>query len=106
MLADQYKKLAGYLRELWPDQAKRPWIIGPDENPDGIWLHEFLAAADGVVDAVTYHQYSVRADTFSIWSRFVVSLTWKASPCRALAATRTCRRRLSRPSTGTTPRIP
>ena len=28
VLAAQYKKLAGYLRELWPDEAKRPWIIG------------------------------------------------------------------------------
>jgi len=26
----RYKKLAGFLRELWPDKTTRPWIIGPD----------------------------------------------------------------------------
>lgn len=46
------------LDQLWSNATARPWIIGPDENPDGVWLHDFLQASDGVVRAVTYHQYS------------------------------------------------
>ena len=58
VLAAQYRKLSGMIDRLWPNVTARPWIIGPDENPDGKWLHEFLQASGGVVRAVTYHQYS------------------------------------------------
>ena len=60
-LAAQYKRLGRMLNMLWPgdrDASHRPWIIGPDENPDGKWLDQFLQASGGVVQAVTYHQYS------------------------------------------------
>eukprot|EP01051_Picozoa_sp_SAG22_P021563 SAG22_NODE_4810_length_1159_cov_0.972642_1_plen_306_part_00 len=57
-LASQYKRLDHILKTQWPNANSRPWIIGPDENPDGIFLDAFLQASGGVVQAVTYHQYS------------------------------------------------
>ena len=73
VLAAQYMTLAAFLRELWPAEASRPWIIGPDENPDGVWLHEFLQACNGTVDAVTVQALPGRLSGLSIHHYSIVN---------------------------------
>jgi heparanase 1 len=57
VMAEDYVTLRNMINEMWPDPSSRPWLIGPDENPDGDYLKDFLQGAGHVINASTYHVY-------------------------------------------------
>ena len=58
--------LSGVLRELWPDPAQRPALVGPDADGAGNspsplemvdYLSQFVGVRAGDLSAVTHHEY-------------------------------------------------
>jgi len=65
------------VHSLWPhDDGSRPYIIGPDENPNGTWLNQFLSKVDGAVDVITYHQYSGFGGDSNLSKQLLTSAFW------------------------------
>lgn len=57
--ASCYNEVRALINDMWPDESKRPLLVGPDLNPRPDWLSQFLQALDSpdTVDAVSYHMY-------------------------------------------------
>ncbi|XP_065843791.1 uncharacterized protein [Oscarella lobularis] len=56
-MADDYITIRQMINELWPDSSTRPWLIGPDENPNEDFLKKLLQKAGYAMNASTYHIY-------------------------------------------------
>jgi len=55
--AKDFHTLHKIFMEIWPNPARRPKLIGPDEVASPSFLMEFLKYAGDVVDVATWHMY-------------------------------------------------
>ncbi|XP_065189254.1 uncharacterized protein LOC135819881 [Sycon ciliatum] len=55
-LGEDFNTVRGYINELWPDEATRPLLVGPD-TASTPWMKTFFGTAGKSLNASTFHTY-------------------------------------------------
>ena len=55
-LGEDFLTIRGYINDLWPDEATRPILVGPDTAAVS-WIQSFLETAKTGLNATTFHTY-------------------------------------------------
>jgi len=56
-----FNQFASVIREVWPEETKRPRMIGPGSTFEPIPFAQFLAITRGNLDIITHHFYNLGA---------------------------------------------